>query len=146
MAETYSYDPSKLADPGVDLMRLELGDTFAAGGKDTCALCDEEYAAIISKHPESWNNAKYACVSAIVNKLAFQNDYSAGGMSMSLSQRFNQWQQLKQEMTKTILKLPAVPKPDDTADALAMAICHAYSYRSKQYGITLTKRQQMGYF
>lgn len=102
MAETYSYDPSKLADPGVDLMRLELGDTFIAGGKDTCALCDEEYAAIISKHPESWNNAKYACVSAIVNKLAFQNDYSAGGMSMSLSQRFKQWQQLKQEMTKTM--------------------------------------------
>ena len=51
-----------------------------------------------------------------------------------------------QEMTKTILKLDTVPKPDDTADALAMAICHAYSYRSKQYGIALTKRQQMGYF
>ncbi len=51
-----------------------------------------------------------------------------------------------QEMTKTILKLAAIPKPDDTADALAMAICHAYSYRSKQYGIALTKRQQMGYF
>lgn len=51
-----------------------------------------------------------------------------------------------QEMTKTILHLDAVPKPDDTADALAMAICHAYSYRSKQYGMALTKRQQMGYF
>ena len=50
-----------------------------------------------------------------------------------------------QEMTRRILKLPAVPKPDDTADALAMAICHAYSYRSRQYGIAKTKRQQMGY-
>ena len=30
-----------------------------------------------------------------------------------------------QEMTKNILKLPFVPKPDDTADALAMTICHA---------------------
>ena len=29
------------------------------------------------------------------------------------------------EMTKSILKLNAIPKPDDTADALAMAICHA---------------------
>ena len=28
------------------------------------------------------------------------------------------------EMTRRLLKLPAVPKPDDTADALAMAICH----------------------
>ena len=28
------------------------------------------------------------------------------------------------EMTKRLLRLKAVPKPDDTADALAMAICH----------------------
>ena len=32
-----------------------------------------------------------------------------------------------QEMTKTILGLAKVPKPDDTADALAMAICHGHS-------------------
>lgn len=31
------------------------------------------------------------------------------------------------EMTKNILGLLAVPKPDDTADALAIAICHAHS-------------------
>ncbi len=31
------------------------------------------------------------------------------------------------EMTRSILNLPAVPKPDDTADALALAICHAHS-------------------
>ncbi len=33
-----------------------------------------------------------------------------------------------QELTKNILKLPAIPKPDDTADALAIAVCHAHSY------------------
>ena len=32
-----------------------------------------------------------------------------------------------QQMTKTILGLSAVPKPDDTADALAIAICHAHT-------------------
>ncbi len=32
-----------------------------------------------------------------------------------------------QEMTKILLNLEKVPKPDDTADALAMAICHAHS-------------------
>lgn len=30
------------------------------------------------------------------------------------------------EMTRVILNLPEVPKPDDTADALALAICHAH--------------------
>lgn len=32
-----------------------------------------------------------------------------------------------QEMTKLILNLPKIPKPDDTADALAIAICHAHA-------------------
>ena len=31
------------------------------------------------------------------------------------------------EMTRRLLKLEKVPRPDDTADALAMAICHAQS-------------------
>ncbi len=30
------------------------------------------------------------------------------------------------EMVKNILQLNAVPKPDDTADALALAICHGH--------------------
>lgn len=32
-----------------------------------------------------------------------------------------------QEMVRMFLKLSAVPKPDDVADALAVAICHAHS-------------------
>ena len=32
-----------------------------------------------------------------------------------------------QEMIKLLLNLEKVPKPDDTADALAMAVCHAHS-------------------
>ena len=34
------------------------------------------------------------------------------------------------DMTKRLLKLEAVPKPDDAADALAIAICHARSATS----------------
>ena len=30
------------------------------------------------------------------------------------------------EMTRSLLRLREVPKPDDTADALALAICHAH--------------------
>ncbi len=33
-----------------------------------------------------------------------------------------------QQMTKSILGLHSVPKPDDVADALAIAVCHAHSY------------------
>lgn len=34
-------------------------------------------------------------------------------------------------MVTTLLSLPSPPKPDDTADALAIAICHAHSGCSK---------------
>ena len=40
-----------------------------------------------------------------------------------------------QQMTKTLLGLPKIPKPDDTADALAMAICHAHSSNSRMLGM-----------
>lgn len=33
-----------------------------------------------------------------------------------------------QHMVKTILALQEIPKPDDAADALALAICHAHSF------------------
>ncbi len=36
------------------------------------------------------------------------------------------------EMVKSLLKLKTVPKPDDTADALALAICHAH-YSASTY-------------
>lgn len=39
------------------------------------------------------------------------------------------------EMTKRLLGLKAVPKPDDTADALAIAICHAHTGSSRLNGI-----------
>ena len=37
------------------------------------------------------------------------------------------------QMVKVLLKLPSIPKPDDTADALAVALTHAFSMRIKIY-------------
>ncbi len=36
-----------------------------------------------------------------------------------------------QQMTKTILNLDSIPKPDDTADALATGLTHAFSRKMK---------------
>ena len=33
-----------------------------------------------------------------------------------------------QQMTRALLGLNSIPKPDDVADALAIAVCHAHSY------------------
>ncbi len=40
-----------------------------------------------------------------------------------------------QEMVRILLKLKAIPKPDDAADALAIAICYAHSWRGE--GLTI---------
>ncbi len=37
-----------------------------------------------------------------------------------------------QQMVRMLLQLDAVPTPDDAADALAIAICHAHSARMEQ--------------
>lgn len=38
-----------------------------------------------------------------------------------------------QEMTRLLLNLEKIPKPDDAADALALAICHAHCSGSLMY-------------
>ena len=39
-----------------------------------------------------------------------------------------------QEMTSIMLHLQTIPKPDDTADALAMAVAHCHCSRSRLMG------------
>ena len=48
---TYVYEPDKITENGKDRMRFELGDTMVEGAAETCALCDEEYAAALSMYP-----------------------------------------------------------------------------------------------
>jgi crossover junction endodeoxyribonuclease RuvC len=39
-----------------------------------------------------------------------------------------------QQMVKAILNLPEIPKPDDVADALAIAVCHGHSAKMIKLG------------
>lgn len=39
------------------------------------------------------------------------------------------------EMTRILLNLTKIPKPDDAADALAIAICHAHSAGSRMHNL-----------
>jgi crossover junction endodeoxyribonuclease RuvC len=42
-----------------------------------------------------------------------------------------------QQMVRVMLKLNDIPKPDDAADALAVAICHLHSYKFKASALAL---------
>lgn len=45
-----------------------------------------------------------------------------------------------QYMVTNLLNLPETPKPDDVADALAIAICHANTYQVQSHYDLLTQR------
>ena len=99
--QTYTYDPTKLNENGVDRMRLELGDTTFAPGELTAALCDEEYKAIINSS-KTWKKAKIRCLEAILMKFSHQVTMTVDGISYSFSDRVDFWKKLLDETKKTL--------------------------------------------
>lgn len=113
MEPTYTYDPSKMQNGGKDQMRFELQDIAVGLAQQTCVLSDQEYDALLAKVNEeggSWKTAKYRCLCAIVMRMAYEVDFSADGLSLSLSQRYERWKALKHEMEGEMQHIVANPK------------------------------------
>lgn len=72
-------------------------------------------------------------------------EYSPLQVKMSVAGYGKATKRQVQEMTRRLLALCKVPRPDDAADALAIALCHANSAASRQFGMVRTRRQEMGY-
>ena len=125
--KSYNYDPSQITAKGKDQMRFELGDTMVEGKEMTCALCDEEYAAIIPTKihtTRQWKKAKLACIESIFRRFAYEVDTKDGNLSLSLGERADLWKKMYDELKaeldagaaspEAILKLaqnPAFGKP-----------------------------------
>lgn len=107
---TYSYDPTKITDGGVDQMRFELGDTVVDMQGATSPLCNEEYQAIISKYGRSWKRAKYECLKAICMKMAYEVNTSVGGLSYSLSERYERFSKMKESLQRELSGVYGVPR------------------------------------
>ncbi|MBU0630958.1 MAG: crossover junction endodeoxyribonuclease RuvC [Candidatus Margulisbacteria bacterium] len=70
-------------------------------------------------------------LAAAQNKVAL-SEYTPLEVKMALTGYGRADKKQVQIMVKTLLKLPGLPKPDDAADALAIAICHLHSFRLKE--------------
>lgn len=57
-------------------------------------------------------------------------DYTPNQVKQAVSGYGAADKQQMQSMVRTLLNLPEPPKPDDAADALAIAICHLNTHRS----------------
>ena len=110
---TYTYFPDRITEGGVDQMRFELGDTVVDMDGMTSPLCDEEYRAIIKKYGKSWKRAKYECLKAICMKLAYEVNTSVGGLSYSLSERYERFSKMKDVAKKELAGLHGVPRAGD---------------------------------
>ena len=109
----YTYDPTRITEQGLDQMRFELGDTVVDMEGISSPLCDEEYNAILAAHGASWRRAKLKCLEAIVMKLSFEVDTSVGGLSYSLSQRYERWKEMLAAAKKEAAAIYTVPIPGD---------------------------------
>ena len=110
---TFSYDPTKITEGGMDQMRFELGDTVVDMDGIPAVLCDEEYAAILGKYPDSWRAARFYALRAIVMKLSYEVNTSVGGLSYSLDQRYQRWKKMLDEEKKAMTGLMGVPVAGD---------------------------------
>lgn len=96
----YTYNPKRIAEPGMDRMRFELGDVMVEGGSETCALTDEEYDAILKRfNPKTqWRKAKLALLKSIVFRFAYEVDTKVGPLNLSLAERHKRWRELYDEL------------------------------------------------
>ena len=114
MAGSYTYDPSGLDRYGPDRMRFELG-------VDTCALCDEEYRAVIPASVQTvrqWKKAKLRCLESIFRRFAYEADTKNGPVSLSLGERAKLWKDMYDQL-KAELKIGAA-----SADAILSLANH----------------------
>lgn len=105
----YTYDPTRITEGGIDQMRFELGDTVVDMDAAASPLCDEEYEAILKKYGKSWRRAKYECLRAITMKLSYEVNTSVGGLSYSLSERYNRWKEMEKAAKKELIGIGGVP-------------------------------------
>lgn len=112
MAGTYTYDPGSVNEYGIHRMRFELGDTMTEGGVETCALCDEEYGAVIGEDMgdgRQWKKLKLRCLEAIMRKFMYEPDTKVGPLSLSLGARADRWREMYNDLKAELSITAASP-------------------------------------
>src|SRR4030042_53420 len=70
------------------------------------------------------------------------SEYSPRAVKLAIAGYGNAGKKQMQEMVRTLLGMPEIPRPDDAADALAVAICHLHSARMR--ALTQSDDQEKG--
>ncbi len=100
--KTYTYDPSKMSQNGIDRMRFELGDIMVEGGTETAALTNEEINAVLGLYPKRWKKAKLALIESLCRRFAYEVDTDVGPLSLGLQGRVEAWKEMYKELKAEI--------------------------------------------
>ena len=108
MKKTYTYNPEKIGEQGVDRMRFELGDTMVEGAEETSALSNEEYTA------------KLAALESIMRRFGMEVNTTVGPLKLEMQARAEFWrkqyEQLKKECGADTVPTAGKASPESGAD------------------------------
>ena len=97
--KTYTYNPEKIGESGVDRMRFEIGDTMVEGEQETSALCNEEYEAIIAAR-KTWKRAKLAVLESIMRRFGMEVNTTVGPLKLEMQSRAEFWRKQYEQLKK----------------------------------------------
>ncbi len=101
--------------------------------KPDCMAIEKLFFVNNVKTAMSVGEARGVCLLAAEKNKVLVFEYTPLQVKQSLTGYGKAEKSQIQMMVKLILKLKEVPKPDDMADALAIAITHAHCFRMKNY-------------
>lgn len=108
----------------------ELKELVALHGPDTAAVEKLFFQRNVST-AMSVGQARGVALLALAEAGVSVGEYSPRDVKMAVTGYGGADKPQMQQMVRAILNLPEVPRPDDAADALAVAICHLHSAKMK---------------
>jgi crossover junction endodeoxyribonuclease RuvC len=106
----------------------ELGDLIRSGQPEVGAV-EQLFFSRNARTALAVGHARGVILLALANAAVSIVEYTPLQIKQALSGYGRASKSQIQEMVRLILGLKAIPQPDDAADALAVAICHAHSAR-----------------
>jgi len=99
--------------------------------KPDVAAVEKLFFGVNTKTAFSVGEARGVILLACAEQKLEIGEYTPLEVKMALTGYGRADKQQIQQMVKSLLGLKEIPKPDDAADALAIAICHAHSFKLK---------------
>ena len=94
---TYSYNPARIGEDGLDKMRFELGDCLVVEPEKTCYLSDEEILAVLESS-KTWRRAKFRLVESLLRRFSYEVDTKIQNAEWSMSDRVDEWRRLYNQL------------------------------------------------